>query len=112
MIEVIARNRFACRDGHFAAVGYRQDAMAYCTEALPIVSVVPAHPRHRKRSQKIGMAVEDTEATALVFGAHCDDIWIVDDNSRGGRDQKPHDALASRFEPISFSRASSIVPTM
>ena len=52
------------------------------------------------------------EASALVLGAHRNDIRIVDDDRRGRCNQQSHEGFASRFKAFSLSRASSIVPTM
>ena len=58
------------------------------------------------------MAVENAEAAAFVFGTHGDDIFLIDDDNGGRCNQQSHDDFLSRFQEASFSRASSIVPTI
>jgi len=94
------------------AVGYREDATAHRTETPPVVGIVPAHDGYGESGQKVGMAMENAEAAALILRAHGDDVRFVDYDGYGGRDQESHEVFTLRFTSASFSQASSIVPTM
>ncbi len=75
----------------------------------------PTDDGEGESGQERGMAGQDTETAAGIFGTQAVDVLIDHDRQRGD-DAQPHgatsDDAADLFSPISLCRASASVPTM
>ena len=113
--QIVAGNRLARAQPDLVAAGHGQHPAAHGGMVAASIRPRPACHRDRQIGQEIGMTLEDAEPARGILGGEGGNLLIDDDGKRRG-DAQSHAAcpagLSATFAAVSFSRASSMVPTM
>ena len=127
VLERVADNAFAARNGNIAARRDCKHTAAHGAETGGAIGSPPAHDGRNQHGQQICMTGQYAKAAALILGPHRRDIAALDEDLRRRRHSEmkgaAHCAAAACFwrsgaccavacEAFSLSRASSMVPTM